>query len=69
MLPVFSSELTFPILSARLAYAEMRLILARMVWNFDMTLAEDSQGFLKRQKAYFVWKKPALNVYLRPVVR
>lgn len=47
----------------------MRLILARMVWNFDMTLAEDSKDWLKGQKAFAVWKKPALNVHLKLAVR
>ncbi|TGJ85791.1 hypothetical protein E0Z10_g3011 [Xylaria hypoxylon] len=52
-----------------LAYAEMRLILAKLVYNFDMSLAEDSRNWLRGQKAYTVWDKPALNVYLKPVVR
>ncbi|KAJ2984481.1 hypothetical protein NUW58_g6035 [Xylaria curta] len=52
-----------------LAYAEMRLILAKIVYNFDMTLADDSRGWLDDQRAYIVWEKPALNVHLKPVVR
>ncbi|KAI0490527.1 putative cytochrome P450 monooxygenase [Xylaria cf. heliscus] len=50
-----------------LAYAEMRLILAKIVFNFDMTLADDSRGWLEDQRAYTVWEKPALNVHLKPV--
>ncbi|KAF2971803.1 hypothetical protein GQX73_g1680 [Xylaria multiplex] len=52
-----------------LAYAEMRLILAKLVYNFDMSLAEDSRHWLRGQKAYTVWDKPALNVNMKPVVR
>lgn len=47
----------------------MRLILAKLVYNFDMSLAEDSREWLKDQKAFVVWDKPPLNVVLKPVVR
>ncbi|KAI4861513.1 putative cytochrome P450 [Hypoxylon rubiginosum] len=50
-----------------LAYAETRLILARLVYNFDMSLAADSDHWLHNQKAYIVWDKPPLNVHLKPV--
>ncbi|KAI1753600.1 cytochrome P450 [Xylaria castorea] len=52
-----------------LAYAEMRLILAKIVYNFDMTLADDSRDWLDDQRAFVVWEKPALNVHLKPVAR
>ncbi|KAI0403221.1 cytochrome P450 [Xylaria palmicola] len=52
-----------------LAYAEMRLILAKIVFNFDLTLADDSRLWLKDQRAFTVWDKPALNVHLKPVAR
>ncbi|XDG06942.1 hypothetical protein ABKA04_006557 [Annulohypoxylon sp. FPYF3050] len=52
-----------------LAYAEMRLILARIIFNFDMKIADDSRQWLASQKAYSLWKKPALNIYMKPVVR
>jgi len=48
-----------------LAYAEMRLILARMVWNFDITLASESQGWMDRQLSYLIWEKPPLHVHLK----
>ncbi|KAH7324854.1 putative cytochrome P450 monooxygenase [Stachybotrys elegans] len=50
-----------------LAYAEMRLILARILFDFDLSLAEDSQDWTKDMKCYLLWKKPDLNVYLVPV--
>ncbi|KAJ9143404.1 putative Cytochrome P450 [Pleurostoma richardsiae] len=49
-----------------LAFAEMRLVLARLVFNFDMRLADPDQDWMK-QKVYVIWDKPPLNVYLTPV--
>lgn len=47
-------------LGQNLAYAEMRLILARLVWNFDMRLCEESKGWMEGQKNYLFWHKPDL---------
>lgn len=47
----------------------MRTILARIVWNFDLKLAPDSQDWMERQKVYLLWEKGPLNVYLSPVRR
>lgn len=52
-----------------LAYVEMRVILARIIWNFDMSLAEQSQDWLERQKVYIFWDKGPLIVNLTPVAR
>lgn len=55
-----------------LAYAEMRTLLARLVWGFEMELvdggAKDGKEWID-QKVFFLWQKPALNVWLTPVVR
>ncbi|KAI1076269.1 cytochrome P450 [Whalleya microplaca] len=56
-------------LGRHLAYVEMRTILARVLWNFDMRIAEDSRDWLSRQKVYLPWQKGALNAYLTPVQR
>lgn len=48
-----------------LAYAEMRTIMARLVFNFDLKLAPESQGWLD-QKIYNLWQKPPLMVHLTP---
>ncbi|KAF6814030.1 cytochrome P450 [Colletotrichum sojae] len=50
-----------------LAYSEMRLILARILFSFDLKLSDGSRGWTEGQKAYIVWQKPSLNVYLTPV--
>ncbi|WYZ42535.1 hypothetical protein EsH8_VI_000234 [Colletotrichum jinshuiense] len=49
-----------------LAYAEMRLILARMIWNFDMRLAEESRGWDENSQVYTLWEKGPVNVFLTP---
>lgn len=52
-----------------LAYVEMRLILARVLWNFDIRLADDSKDWFTGQKVYFIWEKiRSLNMYLTPRV-
>ncbi|KAI1305687.1 cytochrome P450 [Xylaria venustula] len=52
-----------------LAYAEMRLILAKLVFNFDISLAEDSHDWIETQKAYTIWDKPPLNIHLKPLTQ
>lgn len=49
-----------------LAYIEMRIILARVLWNFDLRLADESRDWLSRQKIYLLWEKSPLYVYLTP---
>ncbi len=50
-----------------LAYIEMRIILARVLWNFDIRIAEDSLDWMSKQRVYNFWEKGPLNVYLTPV--
>ncbi|KAF2182923.1 isotrichodermin C-15 hydroxylase [Zopfia rhizophila CBS 207.26] len=45
-----------------LAWAEMRMILAYMLWHFDFELEPDSQGWIERQKIFMLWEKVDLNV-------
>ncbi|KAE8153594.1 cytochrome P450 [Aspergillus avenaceus] len=42
-----------------LAFAEMRVILARVLWNFDLKLCEQSRNW-SDQKTYALWEKPPL---------
>ncbi|CAN8104814.1 unnamed protein product [Discula destructiva] len=51
-----------------LAYAEMRTIIARIVFNFDLKLAPQSEGWMEKQKVYNLWAKPPLMVHLTPRV-
>ncbi|KAI9375059.1 cytochrome P450 [Aspergillus egyptiacus] len=48
-----------------LAYVEMRLILARMVFNFDMELDQAGLDWLD-QESFILWQKPPLPVRLTP---
>lgn len=48
-----------------LAYTEMRLIMARVIFNFDMKLADEStdeNGEWLKQNMYNLWAKGPLNV-------
>ncbi|KAL7794294.1 cytochrome P450 [Trichoderma ceciliae] len=49
-----------------LAYAEMRLILARVIMEYDIKLAEGTEGWDKRSDAYTLWEKGPVNVYMIP---
>lgn len=46
----------------------MRLILARVLWNFDLELMPESKSW-NQQKIYTLWEKGAMNVKLTPVAR
>jgi cytochrome P450 len=52
-----------------LAMAEMRVLLTRLVWGFEMVLDEKSTGWSRGQKVFLVYDKPSLWVRLKPVVR
>ncbi|KAL2218231.1 benzoate 4-monooxygenase cytochrome P450 [Thermoascus aurantiacus ATCC 26904] len=55
-------------LGKNLAYAEMRLILAKVLWHFDLALQPESADWTN-QKVYILWEKHPLTVKLTPVVR
>ncbi|KAI2785510.1 cytochrome P450 [Daldinia loculata] len=52
-----------------LAYAEMRLILAKILYNFDISIDDDSRNWILNQRSFTVWEKPALNIHLTPVAK
>ncbi|KAI1171705.1 averantin oxidoreductase [Nemania sp. FL0916] len=54
-------------LGRNIAYAEMKLVMARMVWTFDVENA--TEGNWLDQRVYLVWEKAPLYVRLRPAVR
>ncbi|EGZ76753.1 cytochrome P450 [Neurospora tetrasperma FGSC 2509] len=49
-----------------LAYAEMRWILARILFDFDLRGAPTNQNWIERQKAYGLWDRIPLDVYFEP---
>ncbi|SMR44666.1 unnamed protein product [Zymoseptoria tritici ST99CH_3D1] len=56
-------------LGKNLAYAELRLIVAKMIWTFDMELDAASNDWLERCQVFTLWWKPALLVKLTEAVR
>lgn len=55
-----------------LSYMEMRLVLARMIWRFDLESLDgavewDPQGEMKNMRAYSTWEKPPLKVRISHV--
>ena len=48
-----------------LAYVEMRMILTRMVFNFDMELDQPEKDWMDQQ-VFFLWDKPELMIKLKP---
>lgn len=49
-----------------LAKAEMKLILCKMIWNFDLALAESNPEDWTDQKAFLLYEKIPLNVMISP---
>ena len=47
-----------------LAKAEMRLILAKLVWHFDMELVDKDEDWVSKQHVYGLWDKEPLMVKL-----
>ena len=58
---ILLSGLTF---HDRVFLAEARLILAKMVWNFDLELVNPNDSTWLNQKAYLVFEPKALMVKL-----
>jgi cytochrome P450 len=52
-----------------LAYAEMRLVLARLIYAFDIQLADPRDVWdWGRQKTFIFWEKEPLEILLKPAV-
>ena len=51
----------------RLAYAEMRLVIAKLLWHFDLELNAERTGDWFEQKAWGMWERPPLYVKLKEV--
>jgi hypothetical protein len=49
-------------------YHEIRLLLAKVLYNFDLELCEESREWIERQKVYALWVKVPLMVRVTPVV-
>lgn len=49
-----------------MAYAEMRMVIAKVLFNFDLELADKSEDWWRTQNTFFVWQKKPLMVKLTP---
>jgi hypothetical protein len=47
----------------------MRLVIAKVLFNFDLELVDKTQDWMKGQKVFTLWEKPSLMVKLTPVER
>lgn len=47
-----------------LANAEMRLILTKLLWHFDLSLQPESENW-SNQRSYSLWSRPALVVQIQ----
>ncbi|KAK0366314.1 hypothetical protein LTR59_001306 [Friedmanniomyces endolithicus] len=56
-------------LGKNLAYAEMRLIMAKMIWSFELELDPRSANWMDECLVKTLWIKPELKVRVREVVR
>ncbi|KAK5144603.1 hypothetical protein LTR04_001512 [Oleoguttula sp. CCFEE 6159] len=56
-------------LGKNLAYAEMRLMLAKMIWHFDIELCKESANWFEENRCFTLWEKPPLMVKLTAVER
>lgn len=56
-------------LGKNLAYAEMRLIAAKVLFNFDLELQDAFTDWMEGQKVFTLWEKPSLMVKLHPFQR
>jgi cytochrome P450 len=48
-----------------LAYAELRLMLAKVLWHYDLTLDTEKTGDFLDQKIWSIWAKRELYVKLK----
>ena len=49
-------------LGKNLAYAEIRLILSKLLYCFEVELCPESRDWARNQEVYFLWDKPPLMV-------
>jgi hypothetical protein len=45
----------------------MRLGLARLIYHFDIELADDSRDWFERRRNFFTWERLHLNVHLTAI--
>lgn len=49
-----------------LAYAELHLVIARLLWKFDVEVLEGQEDWLSAQRVFVLWDKGPLMIKLKP---
>ena len=52
-------------LSYRLAWAELRITMAKLLWHFDFELASPDEDWSNKQRTYLIWERLPLMVKLK----
>jgi cytochrome P450 len=56
-------------LGINLAYLQIRIVLARIILQFDWELVNKDIDFERETRVEVLWKKPALMVKYTPIIR
>ena len=67
--PLIERLLTCSYADLSLAYVEMRIVLARLLWNFDLAGLAPSCEEWADQNVYLFWDKPELLIKLKPIMK
>ncbi len=52
-----------------MAFSEMKLVLAKFLYSFDLELCEESRGWMEGQKVLFFNERPPLMIKLKSYVK
>lgn len=50
----------------RLAWAELRITMAKLLWQFDFELASSDDDWWNKQRTYLIWERLPLLINLKP---
>lgn len=59
-------EKLLTLLPNRLAWAELRITMAKLLWYFDFELASPDEDWWNKQRTYLIWERLPLMVNLKP---
>lgn len=59
-------EQLLTLLRNRLAWAELRITMAKLLWHFDFELASPDEDWWNKQRTYLIWERLPLMVNLKP---
>lgn len=65
-MPTYRFILSKSLTTSSLAFFEMRVLIARLCYDFDLELDPKSIGWAD-QKSFLLWEKPPMKVKLIPV--